>query len=65
MGWSFKRDRRLIEIARATDHLETAARLTGLPATSIKKAFRRLGISFKSRPSSKLNPKSKPRIKKQ
>jgi hypothetical protein len=59
MGWSFKQDRRLIEIARLTNDLEKAARLMGRSAASIKKASMRLGVSFKSRPS------SRPRIKKQ
>jgi len=48
MGRSFKRDRRLIEIERATNDLEKAARLMGLPAASIKRASRRLSVSFKS-----------------
>jgi hypothetical protein len=56
--WSFKQDRRLIEIARLTNDLEEAARLMCVPAASIKKASRRLGLSFKPRP-------SKRRIKKQ
>jgi hypothetical protein len=58
MRWSFKHDRRLIEIARLTNDLEEAARLMGRPAASIKKTSMRLGLSFKSRP-------SKRRIKKQ
>ena len=57
--WSFKQDRRLIEIARSTNDLEEAARIMGRPAASIKNASIRLGVSFKPRPS------SKPRIKKQ
>ena len=58
MAFSYKQDRRIIEVARLTNDLEEAARLTGVPAASIKKASLRLGVSFKSRP-------SKQRIKKQ
>jgi hypothetical protein len=48
---SYKQDRRIIEIARLTNDLEEAARLTGRRAASIKKSSIRLGVSFKSRPS--------------
>ena len=58
MGFSYKQDRRIIEIARLTNDLEEAARLMGVPAASIKKASIRLGVSFESRP-------SRPRTKKQ
>jgi hypothetical protein len=58
MAWSYKQQRRLIEIARSTNDLGEAARLMGLPAASIKKLSMRLGVAFKSR------PPSKPSIKK-
>jgi hypothetical protein len=46
--WSFKDDRRLMELARASTPLEEAAKITGRSPEAIKKAAIRLGISFKS-----------------
>jgi hypothetical protein len=46
--WSFKDDRRLMELARASTSLEQVVRLTGRSPEAIKKAAMRLGISFKS-----------------
>jgi hypothetical protein len=58
MGFSYKQDRRIIEMARSTNDLEEVARRMGVTAAAIKKASIRLGVSFKSR-------LSKRRIKKQ
>jgi hypothetical protein len=57
MAWSYKQQRRLIEIARSTNDLEEAVGLMGLPAASIKKLSMRLGVSFKSRPAPKRTAK--------
>jgi hypothetical protein len=46
--WSFKDDRRLMELARASKTLEEVAKLTGRSPEAIKKAAVRLGISFQS-----------------
>jgi hypothetical protein len=46
--WSFKDDRRLMELARASTSLEQVAKITGRSPEAIKKAALRLGISFKS-----------------
>jgi hypothetical protein len=47
-NWSFKDDRRLMELARASKSLEEVVKATGRSPESIKKAAMRLGISFKS-----------------
>ena len=46
--WSFKEDRKLIELARASESLEDVVKETGRSPESLKKAARRLGISFQS-----------------
>jgi hypothetical protein len=46
--WSFKDDRRLMELGRASKSLEEVVRETGRSPESIKKAAMRLGVSFKS-----------------
>jgi hypothetical protein len=46
--WSFKDDRRLIELARASTSLEEVVEIFGRSPKSIKKAALRLGVSFKS-----------------
>jgi hypothetical protein len=46
MAWSYKQQRRLIEIARSTNDLEEAAGLMGLPAASIKKLSHAAGRLF-------------------
>jgi hypothetical protein len=46
--WSFKDDRRLIELAHASTSLEHVVKITGRSPEAIKKAAIRLGISFKS-----------------
>jgi hypothetical protein len=47
--WSFKDDRRLMELARSSKSLEQAAKIVGRSPEAIKKAALRLGILFKSR----------------
>ena len=46
--WSFKDDRRLIELARASTSLEQVVKIFGRSPKAVKKAAMRLGISFKS-----------------
>jgi hypothetical protein len=46
--WSFKDDRRLMELARASTSLEQVVEITGKSPEAIKRAAMRLGISFKS-----------------
>jgi hypothetical protein len=46
--WSFKNDRRLMELARSSTSLEEVVKQTGRSPESLKKAAKRLGISFKS-----------------
>ena len=50
--WSFKEDRRLVEIARSTRELDKAAKLMERPPETIKRAMR-LGLSFKPKASVK------------
>jgi hypothetical protein len=51
--WSFKEDRRLVEIARSTRELDKAAKLMERPPETIKKRAMRLGLSFKPKASVK------------
>jgi hypothetical protein len=46
--WSFKDNRRLMELARASTSLEQVVEITGRSPEAIKKMAKRLGISFKS-----------------
>ena len=46
--WSFKDDRRLMELARSSTSLEEVVKQTGRSPESLKKVAKRLGISFKS-----------------
>jgi hypothetical protein len=46
--WSFKNDRRLMELARSSTSLEEVVKQTGCSPEAIKRAAMRLGISFKS-----------------
>jgi hypothetical protein len=46
--WSFKDDRRLMELARSSTSLEEVVRQTGRSPEAIKRAAMRLGISFRS-----------------
>ncbi len=46
--WSYKDDRKLMELARASKTLEEVAKTTRRSPEAIKKRTMRLGISFKS-----------------
>jgi hypothetical protein len=46
--WSFKDDRRLIELGRASKSLQEVLDETGRSPAFIKKKAMRLGLSFKS-----------------
>jgi hypothetical protein len=46
--WSFKDDRRLMELGRASKSLQEVVEETGRPPAFIKKKAMRLGLSFKS-----------------
>ena len=46
--WSFKNDRRLMELARSSTSLEEVVKQTGRSPEAIKRAAMRLGISFRS-----------------
>ena len=45
--WSFKEDRRLIELAKSSTSLEEAARQLGRSPDAIKRMALRLGLSLK------------------
>jgi hypothetical protein len=47
--WSFKDDRRLMELARSSISLEEVVKQTGRSPEAIRRAAMRLGISFKSK----------------
>ena len=47
--WSFKEDRRLMELAKSNISLEEAAKLLGRPPETIKRMALRLGLTFKSK----------------
>jgi len=47
--WSFKEDRRLMELARSSKSLEEVVRITGRAPDRIKQMAMRLGLSFKPR----------------
>ena len=47
--WSFRDERRLIELARSSTSLEEVVKETRRSPEFIKKVAMRLGISFKSR----------------
>jgi hypothetical protein len=51
--WSFKEDRRLMELARSSKSLEEVAKATGRSPDRIRKMAMRLGLSIKSRASKK------------
>ena len=48
-GWSFKDDRRVIELARASMTLEQIAKEIGRSPDRIRKVAIRLGVSVKSK----------------
>jgi hypothetical protein len=47
-GWSFKDDRRVIELARASKTLEQIAKAMNRTPDRIRKVAMRLGVSVKS-----------------
>ncbi|MDE5445708.1 hypothetical protein GWG65_30730 [Bradyrhizobium sp. CSA207] len=47
--WSFKEDRRLMELAKSSASLEEAAKQLGRSPDAIKRMALRLGLSLKSR----------------
>ncbi|MHC2334462.1 hypothetical protein [Bradyrhizobium sp. USDA 4454] len=51
--WSFKEDRRLIELARSSKSLEEVVKVTGRSPERIKKMAMRLGLSIKPRGTTK------------
>ena len=51
--WSFKEDRRLMVLARASKSLEEVAKATGRSPDRIKKMAMRLGLSIKPRAAKK------------
>ncbi|MBR0842757.1 hypothetical protein JQ607_21355 [Bradyrhizobium liaoningense] len=51
--WSFKEDRRLMELAKSSTSLEQAAKLLGRSPDAIKRMALRLGLSLKSKSTKK------------
>lgn len=51
--WSFREDRRLMELARSSKSLEEVVKLTGRSPETIRKMAIRLGLSIKSRAGNK------------
>ncbi|MDH6262880.1 hypothetical protein [Bradyrhizobium sp. BR13661] len=51
--WSFKEDRRLMELAKSSATLEEAARQLGRTPDAIKRTALRLGLSLKSKTAKK------------
>ena len=51
--WSFKEDRRLMELARNSKSLEDAAKILGRSPDAIKRMALRLGLSIKTKPGKK------------
>jgi hypothetical protein len=47
--WSFKEDRRLMELAKSSTSLEEAAKLLGRSPDAVKRMALRLGLSLKSK----------------
>ncbi|MBR0815972.1 MULTISPECIES: hypothetical protein [Bradyrhizobium] len=47
--WSFKEDRRLMELAKSSASLEEAAKALGRSPDAIKRMALRLGLSLKSK----------------
>jgi hypothetical protein len=47
--WSFKEDRRLMELAKSTGCLEQAAKQLGRSPDAVKRMALRLGLSLKSK----------------
>jgi hypothetical protein len=51
--WSFKEDRRLMELAKSSTSLEDAAKQLGRSSDAIKRMALRLGLSLKSKSTKK------------
>jgi hypothetical protein len=51
--WSFKEDRRLMELAKSSASLEEAAKTLGRSPDAVKRMALRLGLTLKSRGSKK------------
>ncbi|SEO04473.1 hypothetical protein [Bradyrhizobium sp. OK095] len=51
--WSFKEDRRLMELAKSSTSLEEAAKLLGRSPDAIKRMALRLGLALKTKGSKK------------
>lgn len=51
--WSFKEDRRLMELAKSSTSLEEAAKLLGRSPDAVKRMALRLGLALKSKGSKK------------
>ncbi|MGC0389056.1 MULTISPECIES: hypothetical protein [Bradyrhizobium] len=47
--WSFKEDRRLMELAKSSASLEQAAKILGRSPDAVKRMALRLGLSLKSK----------------
>ena len=47
--WSFKEDRRLMELAKSSTSVEEAAKLLGRSPDAIKRMALRLGLTLKSK----------------
>jgi len=52
--WSFKEDRRLMELAKSSASLEDAARQLGRSPEAVKRMALRLGLSLKPKGSKKV-----------
>ena len=51
--WSFKEDRRLMELARSSKSLEDAAKALGRSPEAIRRMALRLGLSIKAKATKK------------
>lgn len=51
--WSFKEDRRLMELAKSSTTLEDAAKQLGRSTDAVKRMALRLGLTLKSKRASK------------
>ncbi len=52
--WSFKEDRRLMELAKSSASLEEAAKVLGRSPDAVKRMALRLGLSLKSKTGKRL-----------
>ncbi|WP_448034164.1 hypothetical protein [Bradyrhizobium liaoningense] len=51
--WSFKEDRRLMELAKSSASLEQAAKILGRSPDAVKRMALRLGLSLKTKAAKK------------